>query len=196
MAGMLSLYTDASIRGRLLPPPSKPNRTRVGPAFAAWAGWHDSDHAERPTLAGQTYIGTHGTQTAEFMAVIHGLGAVLGHYEPRRESVRPAELKLHVDNRCVYMLMVGEWTAKDLAPFFRVATSLTARLFGMGIEVGVVKVPETDTTHKVVHTMSKNAHKQVLAREEWRPSDDRPEPVRKPAPPPPAVAAWDDDIPF
>jgi ribonuclease HI len=196
MAGTLNLYTDASVRGRLLPKGSKPNRTRIGPAFAAWAAWHDSDPTERPTLAGQAYIGTHGTQSAEFMAVIHGLSAVVGHYGPRRETVRPDALRLHVDNRCVYMIMVREWIARDLAPFFRAATDLTARLFGMGIEVGLVKVAETDATHKLVHTMSKNAYKQVLTREDWRPGDDRPEPVRKPAPSPVRVPAWDDDIPF
>jgi hypothetical protein len=193
----LNLYTDASVRGRLLPKGSKPNRTRNGPAFAAWAGWHDCASTERPTLAGQAYIGMHGTQTAEFMAVIHGLSGALGHYEPRRDSLRPETLNLHVDNRCVYLLMIGEWKPDYLAPFYRVARGLTSRLFGLGIEVGVIKVAETDATHKIVHTMSRNAHKHVLTREGWRPSDDRPEPVRLPVPPPSLPApAWDDDIPF
>lgn len=193
VAGKLDLYTDASVRGALLPKPAKPRRRRVGPGFAAWAGWHDCERHERPTLAGLAYLGDErGTQTAEFGALLHGLSAVLGYAEPRAPRMRPDVLNVHVDNRCVYMLMIGEWKPSQLGGYYRAATDLTSRLFGLGVSVGYVKVPEKDATHRLVHSMSAQAHAQVLVRPDWRPSDPRP--VPKSAPP---VAGWpDDDIPF
>lgn len=45
--------------------------------MGAWIGWLDCDPSERPTVAGQAYLGHRGTQTAEYLAAIHALTAAL-----------------------------------------------------------------------------------------------------------------------
>jgi ribonuclease HI len=186
MAGTLHLYTDASVRGRMLGASSKRKRSRRGPAFGAWCGWHGEDFSERPTTAGQAYLGDdHGTQTAEYMAVVYGLGAAVAYGETRVERIRPHEVVLYVDNLCVYNVLTGEWTAREaLGSIHRRASALSARLHGLGMPLGIVKVAESDPTHKIVHTLTQGARNQVLLNPAWRPD----------APPP--KPAGDDDIPF
>jgi len=197
MSGALHLYTDASVRGRLLPPGSKPKRTRRGPGFAAWCGWHGDEFDDCPTFAGQAYLGQDlGTQVAEYGAVVQGLGAAVAYGEVRGERFRPSEVRLYVDNLCVYNLLIGEWRPGEvLGAIHRRASALSARLYGLGMPVGFVRVPESDPIHRVVHAMSKRAPNQVLLKSEWRPSDE-PAGSRSRARETASSARGDDDIPF
>lgn len=92
MSGILKLYTDAAIIGERLP--VLKGRRRVGMTFVAWIGWH-ADHPDLPTLAGQSYIGYHGTQQAEFHALLHGLNAVLIYLGSDAPERRPSKLAVH-----------------------------------------------------------------------------------------------------
>jgi hypothetical protein len=150
-------------------------RSRRGPGFGAWIGWHGDDLSARPSLAGQAYLGAdHGTQTAEYTSVVHALGAAVAYGETRSARHRPTEVLLHVDNKCVYLLMIGEWTPGEATGrIHRRASALVARLHGMGMPVGTIKVAESDATHKLVHSMSQQARNQVLLKPEWRFDDKR-----------------------
>ena len=87
------------MRGPLLAG-SKRMRSRRGPGFGAWCGWHGEDLAAGPTFAGQAYLeNDDGTQTAEYLAVIHALGGAVAYGEARRERLRPDEVRLYVDNK-------------------------------------------------------------------------------------------------
>jgi hypothetical protein len=84
----------------------------------------------------------------------------------------PEEVRAYVDNRCVYLILAGEWKAGEvLGSIHQGASALIARLHGLGMPMGVVKVSEDDTVHRVVHAMSRQAPEQVLVKTAWRPSD-------------------------
>jgi hypothetical protein len=143
----------------------------MGPGSAAWAGWHNCGPPARPSLAGQAYVGVwHGTQTAEFKALLYALAPALAYVERWPEPARPRSLQPYTDNLCIYLFLIGEWRPRELALYHRAATDLTSRLFGLIVALGFVKVDERHPTQKLVHSMCGQAHKQVL-RPEWRPSD-------------------------
>lgn len=186
MAGLLHLHTDASVRGDRLPEGYIAKRRRVGHTFVAWAGWHECDLPDRPTFAGAAYVGEHGTQRAEFYAVHHGLSAALAYVSATPEAERPDRIVAHVDNDTVYRLMAGKGKASALRPHYEAASRLCAQLTEAGVRVEWRSVSERNKRHRIVDSMSKQAHTQVLTRVEWRPTDA----------PPPIPPVGDEDIPF
>jgi ribonuclease HI len=166
MSRTLNVYTDASVRGHRL---TTGKRARCGPAFAAWAGWHGCTAPRCPTFTGQAYLGAwYGTQRAEIAAVIEGLAAALRY---SRTVSRPDEVYFHVDNRCVFRVMMGLDRPDVLAPWADVADCRERELRDLGIEVEYRHVSGDDPMHRVVHSMSRQAPEQVLLKPEWRPSD-------------------------
>src|SRR3954453_15312671 len=105
----------------------------------------------------------------------------------------------HVDNECVFKVMIGQWGTTDaLFRYKTTAVDLCDKLRALGLApIEITRVSENHPTHKLVHQMTKNAHNQVLVRQLWRPSDEPPasNPLSAtPEVPPQPVA--DDDIPF
>lgn len=186
MPGPLDLYTDASVVGRWLA--GWGERSRNGPGFVAWAGWHGCTLPDRPTFAGQAFVGRQGTQTAEYHAVLQGLAASLTYVQTSRVDARPEGVRIHVDNAPVYRLIVEDHLPNVLRPHFETMKTLTAALRRLGVEVVAENVSEDHPAHKVAHRMSKQARNQVLIEPGWRPVDDKP-PKKKTKPP-------DNDIPF
>jgi ribonuclease HI len=133
--------------------------------MAAWIGWHDCDPSTRPSLAGQAYVGNQGTQRAEYLAVVHGLQAVLVYARLRS---KPAHVILHVDNKTVAHTLKGVWTARGLKPYDDMARELITSLEARGIEVCIDHVAEKHPHHKAAHRMSKNAWHQLF-QDSWRP---------------------------
>lgn len=169
----LNLYTDACVFGERLPKHYRNKRRRVGPAFVAWAAWHDCDHPQRPTFAGQAFVGECGTQRAEFQAAQHGLSGALGYVRNQAPSRRPEKVVAFIDNQTVVQLMQGAWTPNELQRFYDHTVALCRELADHGVPVIWEQVSERHKIHKVAHTMSKQARHQIL-RPEWRPADDPP----------------------
>ena len=169
VAGVLKLYTDASIMGDFISFDRHGNRvrSRVGPAMGAWIGWHDCEASARPTIAGQAFLGEQGTQRAEYLAAIHALAAVLAY---ARLNKAPSELLLHLDNTTVVKTLVSEWGANVLARHRDVANRLGTEMLELGIAPRVRQVSEGHPEHKQAHRMSKNAWNQVFSDASWRPA--------------------------
>jgi hypothetical protein len=166
LSGILRLYTDASVRG---PKKSDGTRERVGPGFIAWCGWHDGKSSDRPTFAGQAYVGEQGTQTGEFEALLYGLSATIAYAAIRSEGRRPDRVIAHLDNDCDYRIMTRDWKASALAAYYRAAVKLEERLLELGLTISYVKVSDTNRIHRgSVHSMSTQANNQVLVKPEWR----------------------------
>lgn len=121
----------------------------MGPAFAAWCGWHDSALPGCPAFTGQAYIRQKGTQQAEYQTAIHGLSAALTYVITRGPAHRPARVRLHVDNPPVYLRMTGEWHAHQLARYHGAADELRGALLVLGPAVAIKQVSERDPAHKV-----------------------------------------------
>jgi ribonuclease HI len=168
--GRFDLYTDASVEGRWLVAKGSSvahGRSRNGPAMGAWIGWHDCEHTDRPTVAGQAYLGLRGTQSAEYMAAAHGLNAVLTYAQVAADA--PADVVLHVDNQTVFKQLNREWAVSLMANYVRTVRAPIASLEAMGVVVAVVQVSEKDPVHKHAHRLSRTAWNQVFADQSWRP---------------------------
>lgn len=118
------------------------------------------------------FLGTLGTQRAEFMALIHGIHAVLAYARTTNEPLD--RVVLSVDNKTVALTMNSVWTARELAPYHQAATVAVDQLRATGAEVVIQKVSEKDVHHRKAHRLSKGAWNQVLFDQSWRPKPARP----------------------
>ena len=65
----------------------------------------------------------------------------------------------------MYLIFIGEWKAGEaLGSISRRADAPIARLHGLGMPMGPIKVSETNKLHKVVHSTSRQAPDQVLTK--------------------------------
>jgi ribonuclease HI len=188
----LYIYTDASIKGRFWPRFQRYKLTieptRNGPSMGAWIGWHDCEVTERPDVAGMAYLGEHGTQSAEYMALIHGLHAVIAYQNATRKRRQLDAVVIGTDNATVANQLNRRWDVKKMRDYYDTARHAIGRLEDVGIDVFVDKVAETNRCHKIAHRMSRQAWNQVLVQKDWRPPDQPPD--WKP------VSSEDDSIPF
>lgn len=172
MGGTLDLYTDASVRGSFLVDPRHPSvsnqRSRRGPAMAAWIGWHDADPSTRPTVVGQAYVGEQGTQSAEYQAALHGLMAVYAYAASQVDP--PGLVRLCTDNKTVAHQLRGEWAVGTMKRYYDAIQAITGALEVLSVQVAVEKVTEKDPYHKRAHTLSRLAWDQVLIDQTWRPT--------------------------
>jgi len=175
--GEFAVYSDASVRGdwRLqLTPGKKPvqARKREGPAMGGWIGWLGCEYTDRPTIAGQAFLGSQGTQTAEYLAAIHALNAVLTHL--RLCNVKPQAVVLRVDNETVAKTLVEEWRTEVLTRHKRHALKIVEEIRSAGIDLRVEKVSETNKHHKAAHRLSHSAWDQLFFKKAWRPAEHPP----------------------
>lgn len=172
-----ALYSDASVRGDWQlkfrdGAPEKATRKREGPAMGSWIGWQGCQHTEMPTVVGQAFLGHQGTQTAEYLAAIHALNAVVAHL--RLGGAKPAKVVLRVDNETVAKTLLQQWKTDALTRHKQYAFEIGREIRAAGIDLSVEKVSETNKLHKAAHRLSHAAWDQLLYRKEWRPAADPP----------------------
>jgi len=190
VAGVLDLFTDASVKGGFVLRRTGVSRDHIGPAMGAWIGWHDKDPSTRPSVAGQAFLGRQGTQRAEYLAAIHGLQAVLAY---ARVGPKPDRLILHVDNGTVVKTLHGEWTAWQLRPYYEAAVDLIGGLAALGIGFQVESVSEKHPQHRLAHRMSRSAWNHVFFETTWRPPSKPPAALTRTAS---TTTARDADVAF
>ena len=131
MGGALFVYTDASVPDQPKREPGKPPpRQTANHAFVAWCGWHDlyahPIREDKPTFGGEAYVGTAGSQRAEFLAAIFGLSAAFAYIPPLAAGRKPDEVILRVDSSTVERLLNERGGADVLHPYLVTAQTLIA----------------------------------------------------------------------
>jgi len=171
-SGEFAVYSDACVMGAWIMEfrggESLTWRKREGPAMGAWIGWLGCEPATRPTIAGQPYLGHQGTQTAEYLSVIHALNAVLAFV--RLSGRTPEQVVLHVDNETLEKTLWRDWGTKVLTPHRQLAEKIGHELRDLGVGLAVKLVSVRNVHHKAAHRMSKWAWNQLFYKEQWRPA--------------------------
>lgn len=128
-------------------------RQRCGSGWVAWAGWYRVEApTERPTFAGQAFVGREGPNTAEFSAVNHGLAAALIYVRKLPTADRPKLLKLGIDSQLVYHVMTSGG-GTDLRLARELSDYLRSQLESVGVSTTPIRVGSGEAAHKAVHTI-------------------------------------------